>query len=348
MLSAILPWYFMDFPSALHQIGERRDLSRDNARELMAWVMDGFATEAQIGGLLIALRMKGVNAAELAGFAEAMRARASRIESRFDKLVDTCGTGGGKPTFNVSTGAAILAAAVGAKVAKHGNRAVTGVCGSADVLEALGVRLTDDPEKLSALLNRVGFVFLFAPSHHPAMRHVGKARRELGVRTVFNQLGPLANPAGATRQLIGVYDPALLRPTAEALLLLGVERAMVVHGEDGIDEISPVAPTRVMEIREGRLTERVLKPEDFGVRATEPNDLLPGTDAESNAEILKEALYNVESPRCAAIIPSAAAAIWLGGEAANLQEAAVKARNAVRNGFAMTKLEALRFATADL
>lgn len=338
----------MDFASVLQQIGDRRDLGRDASRDLMAWVMDGNATEAQIGGLLVGLRMKGVVAAELAGFAEAMRAKATRIESHFDKLVDTCGTGGGKPTFNVSTGAAILAAAVGAKVAKHGNRAVTGVCGSADVLEALGVRLSDDPAKLSALLHRVGFVFMFAPSHHPAMRHVGRARRELGVRTVFNQLGPLANPAGATRQLIGVYDLLLLRPLAEALLLLGVERAMVVHGEDGTDEISPVAPTRVMEIRDGKLTERVLTPEDFGTRPIEPNDLLPGSDAETNAEILKEALYDIESPRCAAIIPSAAAAIWLGGEAANLQEAAVKARNAVRNGFAMTKLEALRFATADL
>lgn len=338
----------MDFASTLEQIGARRDLSREASRDLMAWVMDGNATEAQIGGLLIGLRMKGVVSGELAGFAEAMRARATRIESPFDKLVDTCGTGGGKPTFNISTGAAILAAAVGAKVAKHGNRAVTGVCGSVDVLEALGVRLTDDPAKLAGLLDRVGFVFLFAPSHHPAMRHVGRARRELGVRTVFNQLGPLANPAGATRQLIGVYDTALLRPLAEALLLLGVERAMVVHGEDDTDEMSPVAPTRVMEIRDGKILERVLTPDDFGARPVEPNDLLPGSDAETNAEILKEALYDVESPRCAAIIPSAAAAIWLGGEAANLQEAAVKARNAVRNGFAMTKLEALRFATADL
>lgn len=338
----------MHFAETLQQLVDRRDLATPQAEGLMDWLMEGQATDAQIGGVLTALRMKGVVPDELVGFARAMRAKATMLDHRFDRLVDTCGTGGGKPSFNMSTAAAIVAASAGAKVAKHGNRGVTSSCGSADVLEQLGVRFSDDPEVLSKVLERCGFVFLFAPTHHPAMRFVGKARRELGVRTVFNQLGPLANPAGAKRQLIGVYDRAMLRPMAEALRMLGSDRAMVVHSEDGLDEISPVAATYVAELRDGAVEMKTITPEELGLKRVESNDILPGVDVETNAEILREALYEVNSPRSLAIIPGAAAAIWLGGAASNLSEAAAKARAAIRNGLTMTKLEAIIYTTQQL
>jgi anthranilate phosphoribosyltransferase len=283
---------------------------------------------------LVALRMKGVNAAELAGFAEVLREHAVSLSHGFPRLVDTCGTGGGPPTFNISTGTAIVAAAAGAKVAKHGNRAVTSKCGSADVLEALGVRLGGEPEQLLSTLENIGIVFLFAPNHHPAMKSVGPARKALGVRTVFNQLGPLANPAGAKRQLVGVYDPGLVRPMAEALVLLGSEHSFVVHGEGGLDEVSPCGSTMIAEVVGGEVREGVLTPQSFGLVALPNEALLPGTDAEANARILKEALTDHESLRAQALLPNAAVALLLAGVAMDLRDGAERAREAIKSGAA--------------
>jgi anthranilate phosphoribosyltransferase len=261
------------------------------------------------------------------------------LHHSFETLVDTCGTGGGIPTFNISTASAIVAAAAGAKVAKHGNRAVTSRCGSADVLEALGVPIQGDAEVLLHRLEQDGLVFLFAPAHHPAMRHVGKARKDLGVRTVFNQLGPLANPAGAKRQLIGVYDDGLMRSMGEALNCLGTERALLVHGDDGMDEVSPVTSTQAIRVWEGRVESITLYPKDFGLDPIDPVALLPGDDAQANAEILREAIGDPDSPRAAAILPSCGATLWLAGVANSLPEATELARATIASGAALRKLE---------
>ena len=324
----------MTFPELLEGVVNGVDLTREQAKEAMRVLMSGGLDDAQTGGLLVALRMKGVSAAELAGFAEVMRENATAVAHRFPNLVDTCGTGGGPPTFNLSTGAAIVAAAAGAKVAKHGNRAVTSACGSADVLEALGVRLGGEPEQLLSSLDHIGIVFLFAPNHHPAMKHVGPARKALGVRTVFNQLGPLANPAGATRQLVGVYGPNLVRPMAEALVLLGAEHAFVVHGEGGMDEVSPCGSTLFAEVVGGEVKEGVLTPQSFGLDALPNEALLPGTDAEANARILKEAFTDHESFRAQALLPNAAVALFLAGVATDLRDGAERSREAIRSGAA--------------
>jgi anthranilate phosphoribosyltransferase len=270
-----------------------------------------------------------------------MRANATRLEHGFPTLVDTCGTGGGPPTFNLSTGAAILAAAAGAKVAKHGNRAVTSKCGSADVLEALGIGLGSEPEQLLKVLENVGIAFLFAPHHHPAMRHVGPARKAIGVRTVFNQLGPLANPAGARRQLVGVYDLSLVMPMAEALALLGAEHAYVVHSEEGMDEVSPCGKTFVAVVSEGAVVQTELSPRDFGLDALTFADLEPGTDAASNAAILREALGDAESARARALLPNAAVALVLAGVAGDFPSAASAAHAAIADGRASATLEEL-------
>jgi len=227
----------MALAPVLESLIARRELVPEEARSLITRLMDPETQDAAIAGVLVALRCKGVTGRELAAFASVLRDQSLGLSHEFPTLVDTCGTGGGRPSFNLSTGAAIVAAAAGARVAKHGNRAVTSACGSADVLEALGVVLHAEPEHLVHVLERTGIAFLFAPQHHPGVRHVGAARKALGVRTVFNLLGPLANPAGAKRQLIGVYEAALIRPVAEALQLLGCEHGLVVHGEDALDEI---------------------------------------------------------------------------------------------------------------
>jgi anthranilate phosphoribosyltransferase len=328
----------MDFPTLLAPLAEGKDLAPDQAEALMDYLMGGEATAAQIGGALMALRVKGTTTAELAAFARVLRRHAATLRHEYDDLVDTCGTGGGRPSFNISTAAAVAASAAGVRIAKHGNRAVTSRCGSADVLEALGVRLEADPERLLHLLDTVGLVFLFAPHHHPAMRHVGPARRELGVRTVFNQLGPLANPACASRQLIGVYEPGLMRSMGEALRVLGTRRALIVHGRDGLDEISPVADTEYVKVWDGQVTSGRLSVKDFGLDAVPEDALAPGETAEENAAILREALEDPSSPRSRAILPSAAAAIWLGGQAENLPSATERAREAVASGAAARKL----------
>jgi len=331
----------MTFPALLELLLNGTDLTFEQAGETMDALMAGGMEDAQVGGFLIAMRAKGATAQELAGFASAMTGHSVRLGQDYPNLVDTCGTGGGPSTFNLSTGAAILAAAAGAKVAKHGNRAVTSRCGSADVLEALGVGLGAEPELLLKTLERVGIVFLFAPNHHPAMRFAGPARKALGVRTVFNQLGPLSNPAGAKRQLVGVYDLSMLVPMAEALNILGAEKAFVVHSEEGMDEISPSGRTFVAELSDGRVTRRELCPADFGMEPVPFESLTAGRDIDSSSSQLLEALSDPKSPRSMAIVPNAAAALYLAGVAPTLIECASLAREAVANGAALRTLKEL-------
>jgi anthranilate phosphoribosyltransferase len=331
----------MLYSDLIQPLLERKDLTEEQAVALMRHLTSGEASEAQIGGALLGLRIKGCTTRELAAFASVIRENAAMLPRTSDNLVDTCGTGGGIPSFNISTAAAIVGAAAGVPIAKHGNRGVTSTCGSADVLEHLGVRLGGDRETLCHQLETIGLVFLFAPAHHPTMRYVGKARKDLGVRTVFNQLGPLANPAGATRQLIGVYDSALMRSMAEALKYLGSERVLIVHGDDGLDEISPCTTTEYVQVSEGSIKTGRLSPSDFGLPTLAPSVLDPGPDCRNSAEILREAITDSDSPRCHAILPSAAAAIWIAGLEENLISATERARMAVASGLAAGKLEQL-------
>lgn len=331
----------VEFTPLISHILAGRALEAGQARELIRGMITGELTEGQIGAALAALAMKGVDGRELAAFAAEVRAHATAVQSGPADLVDTCGTGGGAPSFNISTAAALIASAAGATIAKHGNRAVTSACGSADVLEALGVRIGADPEHLLHMLETVGIAFMFAPAHHPALKHVGKVRRELGFRSIFNMLGPLANPAGAKRLLIGAYDPALLRPMAEALAALGTERAFVVHGEDGLDEISPATGTYVCEVREGSVVERTIGPSDFRLEPVHPAALAPGDTLVDNAALLVEAISDAGSSRAKAVLPSAAVAIYLAGRASDLPRGAEMALEAIRSGAAAQKLQAL-------
>jgi anthranilate phosphoribosyltransferase len=262
---------------ALGRVLEGRDLARDEAREVMGEIMRGEATPAQIAGFLVALRSKGETAAEIAGSAEAMREHVVRVRPARDDLVDTAGTGGDRAhTLNISTAAALVAAAAGAAVAKHGNRAVSSACGSADVLEALGFRLQLEPERIARSIDELGFGFMFAPTHHPAMRHAAPVRRELGTRTVFNVLGPLTNPAGARAQVVGVYSAELVGTIASVLAQLGARHAFVVHGAGGIDELSPAGPNLVGEVVDGTFRERTIDPLDLGVARCSPDELVGG------------------------------------------------------------------------
>lgn len=319
----------------LEDILAGRELSSETAVAVMGSMMDGEASDVEIAAILVALRAKGVTGPELAAFVRVMRSRAVLVPIELPGLVDTCGTGGGIPSFNISTAAAFVAAAAGVPIAKHGNRAMSSRCGSADVLEALGSRLTDDPNRLCKLVQDVGLAFLFAPSHHPAMRHVGPVRKALGVRTVMNQLGPLSNPAGARRQVIGVYDPGIASAMAHAAVELGCERVWVAHGADGLDEISPCAPTHVWEGDRTSLVE----PSDFGMDPLPREALAPGETVDENAAILREAITEPRSPRSLAIVPSAATAIYLGGLASTLLESANIARTAIADGAAIDRLE---------
>jgi anthranilate phosphoribosyltransferase len=333
----------MNLGISIDRLLQRRNLEQAEAYDLMRALMSEASSDVQIAGVLVALNAKGCTGPELAGFASALREEAITVAppEGGGELVDTCGTGGGAPSFNLSTAAAIVASAAGARVAKHGNRAVTSSCGSADVLEACGVRISSGADGVAQALSANGIVFLFAPAHHPLMKRVGPVRRELGVRTVFNQLGPLLNPAQARRQLIGVYDASLLRPMAEALELLGTERALVVHGDDGLDEISPCVSTRYVQVWEGELTEGEFTPLEFGQEPLDAKWIMPGKDLEENAALFREAISNVDSPRSWAPLPNAGATLWLAGLAASIEEGAARAREAVGSGAAARKLEAM-------
>lgn len=326
---------------ALQRLLDGRDLTREQARAAIVSIMAGEATPAQIGGFLVALRAKGETADEIAGCAEAIREHALPVRPRRDDLVDTAGTGGdGARTLNISTAAALVAAAAGAAVAKHGNRAVSSASGSADVLEALGFSLELPPERIARSIDELGFGFLYAPTHHPGFRHAGPVRRELAVRTVFNVLGPLTNPAGARAQIVGVYSPELVRTIADVLARLGTHRAFVVHGADGIDELSPSGPNLVCEVVEGSVRERVIDPLDLGVPRCTRDDLRGGSP-EENARTIRAVLAGAEGPQRDAILLNAAGAIAAGGHAADLREGLEVAREAVDSGAAAARLEQL-------
>ena len=331
----------MKVQDALARLLEGHDLSRDEARAVMNEVMDGAATPAQIGGLLVALRIKGETADEIAGCAEAMRAHVLAVRPSRDDLVDTAGTGGdGASTINISTAAALVAAAAGAGVAKHGNRAVSSASGSADVLEALGFQLELPPARIERSIDELGFGFLFAPTHHPAMRHAAPVRRELAARTVFNVLGPLTNPAGARAQVVGVYAPSLVRTMADVLARLGARRAFVVHGAGGIDELSPAGPNLVCEVVDGDVHEREIDPLDLGVERCDPAELRGGSPAE-NAAAIREVFAGENGGRRSAVLLNAAGAIAAAGHARDLGEGLELAREAVDSGAAAARLEEL-------
>jgi anthranilate phosphoribosyltransferase len=327
--------------AALGGLLDGRDLSRDEAREVMGAIMRGEATPAQIAGLLIALRAKGETADEIAGCAEAMREHVVPVRPRRQDLVDTAGTGGdGAKTINISTAAALVAAAAGAGVAKHGNRAVSSASGSADVLEALGLNLELPAERVARSIDELGFGFLFAPTHHPAMRHAAPVRRELGARTVFNVLGPLTNPAGARAQVVGVYAPELVRTIAEVLAQLGARRAFVVHGAAGIDELSPAGPNLICEVVGGTVQERTIDPLELGVPRCDPEDLRGGLPAE-NAAVIRRVFAGENGGRRSAILLNAAGAIAAGGHAEDLREGLELARSAIDSGAAAERLDRL-------
>jgi anthranilate phosphoribosyltransferase len=327
--------------AALAQLLDGRDLSRSDARAVMDEIMSGGATDAQIGGYLVALRLKGETADEIAGSAEAMREHVLRIRPERDDLVDTAGTGGdGANTWNISTAAALVAAAAGAGVAKHGNRAASSATGAADVLEALGFDLEIAPERIERSIDELGFGFLFAQAHHPAMKHAAPVRRELAARTVFNVLGPLTNPAGARAQVVGVYDPAIARTIADALVQLDARRAYVVHGAAGIDELSPAGPNLVCEVDAGSVREYQLDPEDLGVPRCDPAELRGGHPA-TNAQALRDVLAGAEGGHRSAVLLNAAGAIAASGHAADLREGLAAARQAIDSGTAAARLEEL-------
>jgi anthranilate phosphoribosyltransferase len=327
---------------ALQRVLDGHDLGRDETREVMGEIMRGEATPAQIGGFLVALRAKGETAPEIAGCAEAMRAHVLAVRPQRDDLVDTAGTGGdGARTINISTAAALVAAAAGAAVAKHGNRAVSSACGSADVLEALGFTLEQEPARIERSIDELGFGFLFAPSHHPAMRHAAPVRKELATRTVFNVLGPLTNPAGARAQVVGVYSEHLVRTIADVLAQLGAHRAYVVHGAGGIDELSPVGPNLVAEVVAGTVRERTLDPEsELGIQRCSVDELRGGTPTE-NAAAVRTVFEGADGGRRSAILLNAAGAIAAAGHADDLREGLELARETLDSGAALERLEQL-------
>ncbi|TML15361.1 MAG: anthranilate phosphoribosyltransferase [Actinobacteria bacterium] len=327
--------------SAIAELMDGRDLSQEGARDVMRSIMDGEATPGQIGAFLVALRIKGETADEIAGCAEAMREHVLVVRPVRTDLVDTAGTGGdGARTFNISTAAALVAAAAGAGVAKHGNRAVSSSSGSADVLEALGFNLELPPETIARSIDELGFGFLFAPTHHPAMRHAAPVRRELATRTVFNVLGPLTNPAGARAQVVGVYAPELVPTIAEVLARLGAERAFVVHGAAGVDELSPAGPNLVCEVADGRVRSREIDPLDLGIARCAPDELRGGDPAE-NAETIRRIFTGADGGGRDAVLLNAAGAIAAGGLARDLAEGVGLAREAIDSGAAGERLEAL-------
>ena len=335
------------FRDVLDRLGKRESLDEQAASDTMGTIMDGQATPAMIGGFLMALRAKGESVSEIVGCARAIRSRAAPFPADRSDLVDTCGTGGdGSGTFNISTTAAIIAAGAGAMVAKHGNRAISSRTGSADVLEALGVDISMGGVEAAEALAAARVTFLFAPAYHSAMRHVAPVRRELGVRTVFNLLGPLCNPAGAAAQLIGVFDRALVRPVAEAAASLGLRRAMVVHGRDGLDEITVTGPTFVAEFDGVGIREYELDPRELGM-AIHDGVLLRGGDAPANAGILRQVLTpdSARTPSLSACrdvaVLNAGAALYVAGRAPSLPDGIAQAREAVADGSALAALERL-------
>jgi anthranilate phosphoribosyltransferase len=335
----------MTVKETISRLIERQDLDPKEAGEVMSAIMEGSTTQSQISAFLIALRMKGETPEEIAAFARVMRRHAVTVAPATQKtLVDTCGTGGdGTHTFNISTASAFVAAGAGVPVVKHGNRSVSSSCGSADVLSALGVNLTVDPRKQAGIVEQVGIAFLFAPNHHPAMRHVMPVRQELGCRTVFNILGPLTNPAGAQAQVLGVYDPGLTNTMAEVLRLLGLSRAMVVHGA-GLDEITTTGETTVCELGAGNIRSYSLDCRTFGISPVSRSDL-EGGDAKENTRIIREIFAGERGAYRDIVLMNAGAAIYIGGQARNLSEGIAYAKKSIDSGSAGSRLDALVEAT---
>jgi anthranilate phosphoribosyltransferase len=322
---------------AIERLAGGQDLSTDEAAAVLREVMHGNASEAETAGLLIALRTKGETVQEIAGLAATMRELAVPVHAG-DDLVDTAGTGGGRPTFNVSTTAAFIAAGAGCRVAKHGNRSATSQCGSADVLEALGARIDLEPEAVADCIEQVGFGFMFAPRHHSAMKHVVPVRKALGVRTIFNFLGPLTNPAGATRQVIGVSDPGKLETLASALAELGTKSALVVSSADGLDEFSVSGTTRVVELRDGGLTTYDVSPEQVGLEPAGDAPVAAGAP-DRNARVLRDVLDGRPGTERSLAVMNAAAAIYVGGIADSLAAGVERAQQSIDSGAAAGVLD---------
>jgi len=332
----------MSIRDALQRVVDGKDLGREEAAQAMTDIMEGAATPAQMAGFLTALRMKGETVEEITGLAQVMRQKAVLVHPAAPDLVDTCGTGGARvKTFNVSTTAAFVLAGAGVAVAKHGNRSATRASGSADVLEALGVNLAVDPERVTKCIDRVGIGFLFAPHFHPAMRYAAPVRKDLGIRTIFNLLGPLTNPAGATVHLMGVFAPEWTEPLARTLGNLGCRRALVVHGEPGIDELSTLGPTRVSELDGGQVHTYQVAPGQLGLPIAQPEQVAGGTPQE-NAQIAVAVLSGEPGPCRDLVLLNAAAGLMIAGVAKDLEQGLTVAANVVDKGLALHKLEQLR------
>ena len=335
------------FKDHLATIISRTDLNQTQMAEMMSEIFDGKTTDAQVGAMMAALATKGETVEELAGAARAMRKKAHRIQAAAMPVVDTCGTGGdGLKTFNISTTTAFVVAGCGVTVAKHGNRSVSSACGSADVLETLGIKLDTDPEVVEEAVQEIGIGFLFAPLYHSAMRFAAKARTEVGLRSIFNMLGPLTNPAGANCQLLGVFAPQLTEMFAEALRLLGARSAFVVHGHDGLDEISVCAPTRVSQLENDMIRTYDIYPEQYFGRLAEP-DQMTGGDPEENAAITRTILTGEKGPKRDVVLLNTAAALVACQKAADLTTGIALAEQAIDSGAALGKLEALVAYTRD-
>jgi len=329
------------FRESLNKIVQKKNLTEAEMAEMITEIFSGEITDAQIGAFMAASATKGETFEELAGAAKAMRRKARRIQTVGGTVVDTCGTGGdGAHTFNISTTTAFVVAGCGVTVAKHGNRSVSSQCGSADLLEAMGVKLDTDPEIVEEAVSEIGIGFLFAPLYHGAMRFAMKARKEVGLRSIFNMLGPLTNPAAANCQLLGVYAPELTEMFAEALKSLGARRAFVVHGHDGLDEISVCAPTRVSELKDGLISTYDIRPEQFFGKPADP-ETLRGGDPEENAKISRDILSGAKGPQRDVVLLNASAALVAAGKAADFKEGIQVAEKAIDSGSAAKKLDEL-------
>ena len=335
----------MDITTAIATVIDRRDLSADEMEMVMRLIMTGQATPAQIGGFLVGLRMKGETVDEIAAAARVMRELATAVDVSGPHLVDTCGTGGdGASTFNISTASAIVTAAAGGRVAKHGNRSVSSSSGSADVLEAAGVKLDLDPAQVAACVDQVGVGFLFAPQHHSAMKHAIGPRREMRVRTLFNLLGPLTNPAGAPNQVLGVFGADWVEPLAYVLKQLGSQHVLVVHAEDGLDEISIAAPTRVAELRDGKISTYTVTPEEFGMKRTSL-DAITVEDAAQSLAMIEAVFDDQPGPARDIVCLNAGAAIYAANLATSLQQGVALASEAIASGRAKQTLASLVYAS---
>lgn len=331
----------MDMQAAIRAVTEGRDLSSEEMSDVMRLIMTGEATPAQIGGFLVGLRMKGESVEEIAAAAGVMRDLAATVRVKGEHLVDTCGTGGdASGTFNISTASAFVVAAAGGRVAKHGNRSISSKSGSADVLEEAGVNLDLSPEQVARCIDKVGVGFMFAPKHHGAMKHAIGPRREMGVRTIFNVLGPLTNPAGAPSQVMGVFSDDLVEPLAKVLQALGSRHVLVVHAEDGMDEISIGAATHVAELKDGEIRDYFVTPEQFGFTRTDVSALVV-SDAEESLKVIRSVLANEPGPARDIVVMNAGAAIYAADLADSLAQGIEKAQGVIADGSAQRKLDAL-------